>query len=243
MKIKNVLVGVLKNKADLDILLKYHWYRIPVEFLPARKFKYIAFYQPVSFGKNGKRIEYYAAVSGKRKFKRIDLLPEEAGHPRANRDYFKFDFKKIIKLPKSVRNVIPRRVSFGFTDRKALLSAKNILELYGVPPTERIVEKYLKRAGIKAVREFGVAVNGKRFRVDLAVFRGKSKIAVECDNEKAHAGKTRAVKDKAKDSFLRRHGWRVVRLKECDMIERTDDCVKLVEKTIKAGEYKDNRGI
>jgi hypothetical protein len=57
---KNVLVGVLKTQADLDILLRGHWYRVQVAFLPKQKFKYIAFYQPIAFGARGKRIEYYA---------------------------------------------------------------------------------------------------------------------------------------------------------------------------------------
>ena len=52
-----VLVGVLKNKRDLGILLQKHWYRIPVRYLPKKKFDYIAFYQPLVFGRRGKRIE------------------------------------------------------------------------------------------------------------------------------------------------------------------------------------------
>ena len=61
-KNKIVLVGVLKNKRDLGILLEKHWYRIPVFFLPKKKFDYLAFYQPEGFGRRGKRIEYYARV-------------------------------------------------------------------------------------------------------------------------------------------------------------------------------------
>ena len=47
---KTVLVGVLKSKDDLKILLEEKWYRIPIAFLPKRRFTHIAFYQPLEFG-------------------------------------------------------------------------------------------------------------------------------------------------------------------------------------------------
>ena len=227
-KNKNVLVGVLKNRDDLKILLLNHWYRIPVEFLPGRKFKYIAFYQPVSFGARGKRIEYFARVSKISRSKRIKLLPKQSSHPRANKNYLKVKFRQIKKLPKPVINIIPRRVSFGFTDLKTLLSAKNILELYGVPPTEQIVEKALKRAGIRTKREYPVRKCGKRYRIDIAIIGKNGRIAVECDNDKAHGTKIQKKRDSIKDRFLRRNGWRVIRLKERDILEHLDDCIKKI---------------
>ena len=232
---KNVLVGVLKSKSDLAMLLKHRWYRIPITHLPERKFKYIAFYQPASFGKDGKRIEYYARVLKKSKAKRVKLLPKEPGHPRANDYYLKVEFSKVNRLPRAVKNIIPRRVSFGFTDIKTLLSAKDILELYGVPPTEQIVERQLKRNGIKTVKEFRVSKNSKRYRIDLAIFSKNGKVAVECDNLKAHGTKAQRKKDRRKDSFLRTNGWRVVRLKERDIIEHPDKCIKRIKKAMQTG--------
>ena len=124
VKSKTVLVGVLKTRRDQKILLEKHWYRIPVLHLPKRNFKYIAFYQPLGFGKHGKRIEYYAQVSKTSISKRINLLPDESNHPRASDDYKRFEFKEILKLEKPIRNIIPRRIVFGFTTLKALLSSK-----------------------------------------------------------------------------------------------------------------------
>lgn len=232
MKNKNVLVGVLKNKRDLRILLKSLWYRIPAAYFPKRKFRYVAFYQPASFGRRGKRIEYYASVVRKGKTKRINLLPKERSHPRANDDYLKIEFAKIEKLPKPIRNIIPRRISFGFTTLKNLLSVKNILELYGVPPTEQIIEKQLNYLGIKPVREYNISKGGKRYRIDLAILLKNGKIAIECDNLKAHRSKVQVKKDKIKDSFLRRHGWQVIRLKESEIIEHLDLCIKEIKKAI-----------
>ncbi len=229
---KLVLVGVLKSKNDRRILLRHRWYRIPVEFLPKRRFEYIAFYQPIIFGKHGKRVEYYGKVLRKKVYKRIQLLPKEPDHPRAKDDYLKVEFAELKRLPRPVRNIIPRRVFFGFTSLGNLLSARDILELYGVPATEQIVGRRLKRYGIRATPEFSVRIEGKRFRLDFAIIRGGKCIAVECDNYKAHANKLQKRKDKMKDAYLRRAGWRVIRLKERDIIENLDSCIKRVQKVI-----------
>lgn len=227
---KGVLVGVLKNKRDLRILLKHGWYRIPAVHMPKRKFSYIAFYQPISFGKKGKRIEYYARVFKKTVVRRIDLLPKEKNHPRALDKYIKIQCKEIKKSPRVIKNIMPRRVSFGFTTMKILLSAKNILELYGVPQTEEIIKNELQRAGIKTMREFSISVGDKRYRIDFAIFCEKGKIAVECDNDKAHRNKAQIERDRIKDLFLRRHGWRVVRLREKDIIENIRTCLTRIQK-------------
>ncbi|MDO8664291.1 MAG: DUF559 domain-containing protein [Candidatus Liptonbacteria bacterium] len=229
---KTVLVGVLKNKNDLRILLRNHWYRVPVAFIPKRQFKYIAFYQPAIFGRNGKRILYYARVAKREKVKRVELLPKETNHPRAHDDYIKITFRQIKKLTRPIKNVIPRRISFGFTSLKKLLSAKDILELYGVPPTEQIMEKRLKKLGIKFITEHYVSKDSRRYRIDIAVFCRGGQIAIECDNRKAHSGNAQTLKDKAKDAFLKRHGWRVIRLTEKNIIERLDYCARRIEKVV-----------
>ena len=226
----SVLVGVLKSKKDLHIVLNKKWYRIPYFYLPKRKFQYVAFYQPAVFGNRGKRIEYYARARGEKILKRIDLLPEENDHPWAHEDYVKISLGAIQKLPKPIKNVIPRRVVFGFTSLEALLSSKDMLELYGIPKIEKIVETQLKRSGIKTVREYTVSRGGTRCRIDIAIFCKNGKIAVECDNIKSHSSKNQIMKDMKKDAFLRHLGWRVMRLKEKDIIERLNWCVFRIKK-------------
>ena len=175
-------------------------------------------------------MRYYARVKKREIVKRIALLPDEPHHPRANDDYWKIMLRDVQMLPRPVKNIIPRRVSFGFTSLKNLLSARDILELYGVPKTEQIIAARLKRLGIHPVAEHTVSAEGKRYRVDLAIFCEDGKIAVECDNKKAHSGKMQAAKDKAKDAALRRLGWSVIRLAEKDIIERPDFCARRAER-------------
>lgn len=227
-----VLVSVLKNKSDLRILLQEHWYRIPAAYLPKRTFSYLAFYQPVSFGRLGRRIQYYARKSSSQTARRIDLLPKEKNHPRAHDDYVRVEVAWVKKLAHPIKNIVPRRVSFGFTSLKSLLHAGDILELYGVAPTEQIIERGLRKFGIKTEKEFNVSKEGKRYRLDLAVFCKNGRIAIECDNTKAHSDAVQKAKDKAKDKFLKRHGWQLVRLTEKDITDRLDDCLGLVAKTV-----------
>jgi len=235
---KTVLVGVLKNKGDLRILLEEKWYRTPLAFLPKRKFTHIAFYQPAQAGKC---IEYYARVAKREVKKRIELLPSEPAHPRADDDYVKCSFRKIEKLARPIRNVIPRRVSFGFTDLKTLRSAKDILELYGVPATEQIIENELSRLLIPFASQMYVIPakarirsDPKRYRLDLAIFCRRGNVAIECDNRKAHSGKAQQEKDREKDAALEKLGWRVVRLTESDIVDDLPSCICRIKKAIRS---------
>ena len=229
---KTVLVGVLKDRRDQKILLEQHWYRITMEWFPKKKFTHLAFYQPAGFGSDGKRIEYYARVVGISKARRGELLPNEARHPRADDEYIKCEVTYIRKLAKPIRNIIPRRVSFGFTSLQALKSAHDILQLYGVPATEQIVGRRLKKLGMQVKPEFTTRIGRRRFRIDLAVFSLAGRIAIECDNDKAHQGKAQQTKDKLKDTSLRRAGWKVIRLTEKDIIGRLEDSVNKILKLI-----------
>ncbi len=72
MRAKTVLVAVLKTPRDLRLLLREKRYRIPLAFLPKRRFTHIAFYEPqTTFGKRGKRIAYYAKVTGREARERL----------------------------------------------------------------------------------------------------------------------------------------------------------------------------
>ena len=230
---KIVLVGVLRNKRDLNILLTENWYRIPAAHMPRRQFNYLAFYQPALFGRQGKRIRYYARVLNYQTIKRKDLLPDESSHLRAHDYYFRVRVGKIKKLPRPIRNIIPRRISFGFTTLNRLLKSKNILQLYNIVPIEQIVEDGLKQAGIKAVAQYYISKDKKRYCLDFAVFCKRGSIAIECDNEKAHSSRRQQEKDKIKNAFLRRHGWTVIRLPERYIVSDLNGCLARIKKAVR----------
>jgi hypothetical protein len=250
---RTVLVAVLKNRRDRDLVLREKWYRIPCTSAPKRTCRYLAFYQPALFGRAGKRIEYYARVKRIERRKRRVLLPRESAVPTANDDYFQIHLTRITKLPRPIKNTTPRRISFGFTTLARLKSARNILELYNVAPIEEIVGRALARAGIDAIPQYQVS----RYRLDFAIIRhpvlchserseesrevGISRsarddvrvnIAIECDNKKAHSSKAQRARDRKKDAFLRRRGWRVIRLKEEAILLDIDSCIASVRRVL-----------
>lgn len=228
-----VLIGVLKDRRDLELLLERGWYRIPVASCPTRRFHHLAFYQPSSFGRSGKRIRYYARVLGCKVVKRRDLIPEEPNHPRAGDDYYRFRVGRVRELARPVRNAGPRRVSFGFTTLRSLLKARDILGLFDVPAIEKIMHGALKRARIAASPEHIVS-EGRRggYRLDFAVFCRCGRIDVECDGEKWHSGPAQKRRDRIRDRRLRRLGWRVLRLKERRVIGDLRGCVGWVRREI-----------
>ena len=256
-KSPTVLIGVLKDRRDLRILLKRGWYRIPAARCPKRGFDYLAFYQPSAFGRAGKRIRYYARVIDRDMVKRRELLPEERRHPRAGDDHFRFRVGAVKELSRPIRNRGPRRVTFGFTTLGSLLRARDLLQLFDVPPLERIVAGGLKRARIAAIPEYPVSAKGgrrrtgsrrmtgsrrrtgsrrmtgsRRYRLDFAVPCRNGKIDVECDGEKWHSAPAQKRRDADRDRRLAREGWTVVRLKERRILEDLKGCVARVKRGV-----------
>ena len=229
-----MLVGVLRNRRDRERLLCERWYRIPLARMPSLQFDYVAFYEPSALGKDGKRIKYYARICRITLAERKKLLQDEPYHPHAGEYYFRFDFSLIQSLAEPIYNSgSPRRISFGFVTLSRLRTARNILELFDVAPTEEIMEKAMCRAGIEPIPQFYIGRKKFRYRLDFAIPCRCGKVAIECDNAKAHSGKTVRIRDAERDTFLWAHGWKVVRLSEHNIVFHTSRCVRVIRQAIK----------
>lgn len=232
---KMVLVGVLKSVRDREILMRERWYRIPLARLPAHPFRYLAFYKPARLGRGGKRIRYYAKVCGHETMLRRELFPAERRYPRANERYVKFLLGPIQKLARPVRNSgSPRRVSFGFTTLHRLRSSKDMLQLFEVPPTEDVMRKMLRRENIPAIPQYPVVEGKRRFRLDFAVLCRRGGVAVECDNKKAHAGKTARRRGAVRDRFLEKRGWTVLHFSELAVQHFMPECIKKIRSAVRS---------
>ena len=66
------------------------WYRVPVKHAPpgAPDFEWLAFYFTKIFKDDKWAIHYYAPIQGHELVTRRDLIPSEAGHPRAGNWYY-----------------------------------------------------------------------------------------------------------------------------------------------------------
>jgi very-short-patch-repair endonuclease len=223
---EKVLIGVIKNKRDLKILLKEKWYRIPLKYAPKREYDVLAFYQPASFRTEGKRIEYYGIVRSKRIVKRKTLIDDGI---RSTEKYYKITFSRIVKLKAPIINKNKMRVSFKFTNFEKLYESKNIGDLFDISDIEGKIESVLKDMGIEYKREFVVKTkNGKGYRLDFALFTGNKKIDIECDGEKWHSLKAQRIIDKKRDAELKKTGWTILRLKEKEIVNNIDLCIKKI---------------
>jgi len=227
-----VLIGVVRRKKDLGIILKKHYYRIPLRHCPIQKFDYIAFYETSRLGEEGKAINYYARLKTKSEAKRVELLPDEPEHPRAEETYRVYHLGKIQRTQKRIENRSRRRISFGFTTWEKLLHSEEISQLFDIPPLEDIMTKELKRRKINVYREYPLRLGRNRYRLDFAIISQQNKIDVECDNEKWHLQPSQRQKDRIRDNALKRMGWIVLRFKGQKILKDVAGCVDRIEKAL-----------
>ncbi len=140
----SVLVAVLKEPRDLDIARREHWYRIPVDRLPARAVgaQVLAFYQTRAFGEERWAIRYWAPAERWTQVRRIDLFPGEPDHPRAHGAYYQVWLGPLRPLPHPVVSLRWRRITFVVTHWERLQSAQAVEELLHGP----LWDEYLWRA-------------------------------------------------------------------------------------------------
>jgi len=125
-----VLVATVKTPDDLRIAREEGWYRVPVRKAPKALLSahYIAFYQPASFGEDGRRIRHYARIRGISVCERRKLIPDE-DHPKAREPYYRVEIGKLLELPRPIYNARGMRVVFLRTTLDRLFSAGEIGEL------------------------------------------------------------------------------------------------------------------
>jgi len=228
-----VLIGILKDRRDLGLLMKKRWYRIPVAHSPRRRFGHLAFYQPASFGKSGQCIRYMAPVLGRTMARRRSLIPGEPNHPRADGLYWCYRVGKPLRLPEPVRNLGPRRLNFAYTSLRRLFESHDILDVFGVPAIERMMGREFRKAGIPALPEFTLSAGKKRYRLDFALFCNRGALAIECDNEEFHGHPGQKRYDRTKDIRLRNLGWTVLRLTEREIVKSPTDCLNRVKLAVR----------
>ncbi len=230
---KLVLVGVVSREKDLKTVLEKRWYRIPVRHAPRRRPDFVAFYQTLAFGREGKAICYYAPVKKISVTTRQKLLPEERNHPRAGNRYYKVELGPPKKTPRRIENRSRRRISFGFTTLGKLLKAAEVSHLFGISPIEEMMRRALRRKRIPASHEYCVMHRRRcRYRLDFAIFCKKGKIAVECDSEKWHLQRAQRISDRARDRWLKNCGWTVLHFPGDDIRKGLGGCVGIIRRTV-----------
>ena len=231
-----VLIGVVKRKEDLEHLRKDRWYRIPAHLSFRKSPRYLAVYPTAKCGSGGGWISFYSVIQEITRTRRIDLLPEEeASHPRAKEWYWRLQLGPPRKLPHHIENRLRRRITFAYTTLPKLIKAREVGELFGIPPLEEIMRRSLLQAGITPTPQFCV-MRRKRclYRIDFAIFCRDGKIALECDHSRWHQRPERKKKDRERDRWLKKHGWEVIHLTEDNIINQPVESVKLIQEQIRS---------
>jgi len=153
-----VLVCLIPTPRDLEIARLLGWYRIPLRTAPkVVSVDYVAFYQPSSFQERGGQIEFIAQVRGHELTTRAELLKDEAGHPKANEEYYKIQLGNLEKLEIPIKTDKWKRLTFLYSTGEHLLNAKALNDL--------VVEGEERQLLWKSLRER--AENGQAYKVDL----------------------------------------------------------------------------
>ncbi len=229
------LVAVVTRRTDWNRLQDEHWYRIPARTAPDRieRFRWLAFYQTAAFGAEKWAVNYLARVRRITRARRIDLLPDEPGHPRALDEYWRLAIDRLERLPHPIPSLRLRRIVFIPTTLERLKRAQEINDLFCDSPIEDRLYSRLKRSGLSPERQYFVRDYGPGNMLDLALFCRDGNIDVECDGELYHTGPARAEVDRTRDNRLVSGGWHVLRFSGREIVRTPGLCLATIQRTVR----------
>jgi hypothetical protein len=166
-----VLVTVMNHRRDFEIARDQGWYRVPERMAtPGVFFEYVAFYFTAAFGDDRWAVHYYARRLGHELVARRDLLPEEAGHPRAGEPYYKLQLGPLLKREPPIASLRWRRVTFIHTTWDRFQAAEELNDLF-VEGDEFVDRLYhaLREADMAPERCYPVREAGVEYVVSLAL--------------------------------------------------------------------------
>jgi len=124
---ESVLIGVLRNREQLEICIKNGFYHIPYKKLPvpAEEISYIAIYQSKNLFGDYAGIKYYGKVDSYKLVKRSEIreIPKNS-----DEKYYRFNITKWQTLPHTITNNGGLNV-FEITTHHLLLHSKDVSDL------------------------------------------------------------------------------------------------------------------
>lgn len=158
---RDVLVGALRSRGQLNVALQNRFYHIPAARIEGAAFpiRGVALYQSKTLFGPEAGLRYYGLVTGCSRVPRYQIteLPREIGEP-----YYRFEIQSWQTLPTVIR---PKELGFvhTFTTEFLLKTAREIPELFLETEAEFRLYQALKQAQERGGRfEF----QGVRFQVD-----------------------------------------------------------------------------
>lgn len=175
-----ILVAYMPQPADFAYVQQRGWYRIPQQHAPkGLHAEYYAFYFGSRFGAQKWSISYYAPRLGHELARRIDLLPEEPEHPRAQKLYFKIQLGPLQALPQPIISLRWRRITFIHTTGDRFLDAREINDLFveGGEYVDRLFVA-LRERGVQPERHYEMREGGAAYVLPLVVLCRNGRIPI-----------------------------------------------------------------
>ena len=94
-------------------------------------------------------------------------------------------------------------------------------------PIERIMYDALLRRGHYIETQYPIG----KYRIDIAL--PQYKLAIETDGHQFHSSIEQKAKDKRKDNYLRKNGWKVIRIPGWMVFKSLPRAIRIVEDEIK----------
>ena len=125
-----VLVAYVPRPSDFALMQTEGWYRLPYKQMPKGVHaEFIAFYFGRTFGDQKWAIHFYAENRGHELVRRLDLLPDEPDHPRAQEVYIKLQLGPLHQLAEPIVSLRWRRLLFLHTTGDRFLTAREVRDL------------------------------------------------------------------------------------------------------------------
>jgi len=201
-----VLVAIINNRRDFEIACDEGWYRIPQKHAPKSTTEAVvlAFYFTKAFGDEKWAIHWYAPVRGHELVRRRDLLPNQAGHPRADDRYYKLQLGPLMKLEQPIPSLRWRRVTFIESSWDRFTAAEEINDLYISGADGLFVT--LKEDSLFPEREFCVREGDIEYVVDMAIPCREGTVAIAVGDRPAPANALRDPDPEAVQRAVERLG-------------------------------------
>jgi len=233
-----VLVALLNDLRDFELARDEHWYRIPVGSMDkwlkgCWPPKWLAFYQTVVFGGEGRAVNYYSRVAAVRKATRRQLFPDEPPGKKTDRLYYQLMLEPLIRLPRPILSRRPRWIIFIPTTWEKFQNAAEINDLYDDSPLEDRLWAELRRRQIWAERQEFVRIGENDYALDFAVYCAKGNLDIETDGDAWHANPERSRQDNSRNNDLEAAGWNVLRFTTHQIREEAASyCVPIIAEAI-----------
>lgn len=229
------LVAVINRRIDLDLAHAKQWYRIPVRSAPAglNDMRWVAFYLTAPFGGEKWSVRHWASITSIREARRVELLPDEPDHPRAQEAYYRLALGQVQQRHEPILSRRRRRVVFIPSVWRKFQTALEINDLHNGSPLEDRLWAAFKQEGIEAERQWFEGTTESLYCLDFAVFCPQRNIDVECDGDLWHSNPKRAREDNQRNNFLEQRGWHVLRFSTDQLMSTLPDCLQAVKTTVR----------